>query len=492
MAIKKIIWGHWQFILILTLAAVLRFWRIEDLTTFGGDQGYDFLVVKKILSGNLSLLGPKIGPYNNLGNLYLGPAYYYLLAPFLFIFKLDPIGPAVLSVLLSIGAIFVIYQICIKFFNKETGIIASVLYSSNSFLIDQSRAPSNPHLTPLFSSVATYSMLTIIIKNSKSIIWPIIAGVCLGLIFQLHYLALSLLIVSLLILILTKRIKSTFYVIASFLVTVSPQILFELRHQFFITNQIIKQFKYGQAISGKDIFIGSFLSSIKNLYTTLLFSNITLIFIALIFILVSIQFLIKKNNSVALLFLTLPIVVNVIFASLYSSGQPLHYFSTIYPNLVILTGVVFVSIYQKYKTNAFAAATLLIVIGAYLAANVSNLELDRKEGYTMPKGWNLTGIKKASQIVSSDTNSFDKFNIAATLDGDTRAMPYRYLVEVYGKQPLGVEQYPQSRSIYLISRDDPEQIYQYSVWGIASFRPFKIDSRWPIQNGITLYKLTKE
>jgi len=522
--VKKFIRLNWVIIVILVFAVVLRFWRLEELTTFGGDQGYDFLVVKKILEGDLTLLGPKIGPYNKIGNLYLGPAYYYLLAPFLFIFREDPIGGAVLTALLSIFAIFVIYELSRKFFSKEVGFIASLIYAFNSFLINQSRAPSNPHLIPFFSILTTYSVLMIIIKNSKSILWPICAGLSLGIIFQLHYLASSLLIVSLLFLVLAKKFKSALYTIVSFIVLISPQILFELRNQFFISSLVIKQLEYGQEISKQDIFLKSIFDSTKSLYSTLIFSNFILIAVSLIFALIAIGILIKKNNKLAPLFLFLPIPLNIIFASLYSAGQPLHYFSTIYPNVAILAGLIFITvyskraktpafkqrrswnprsegrenhslqavgIYKKYKKSIFVRAIIVMFLLIYLILNLSNLKLSRKEGYTMPNGWNLTGMKSASHIIANDASPNDKFNIAATLDGDTRAMPYRYLVEVYGKHPFGVEKYPQADSIYLISRDSQEQIDKYSVWEISSFKPFEISRRWEIQNGIKLYKLVK-
>ena len=67
-------------IVIIFIAGLLRFHRLEQLTTFGGDQGYDYLIVKRMITdGKFTMLGPKVEPYNNLGVLYLGPIYYYLL-----------------------------------------------------------------------------------------------------------------------------------------------------------------------------------------------------------------------------------------------------------------------------------------------------------------------------------------------------------------------------------------------------------------------------
>ena len=77
MILKKVILSHWLFILILLAAGLLRFWRLETLTTFSGDQGYDFLIVKRmLLDSKFTLLGPKIGPYNEIGNLYLKGILY--------------------------------------------------------------------------------------------------------------------------------------------------------------------------------------------------------------------------------------------------------------------------------------------------------------------------------------------------------------------------------------------------------------------------------
>ena len=147
MKLKKIILENWIIIAILVIATLLRFYRLHDLTTFSGDQGYDFLKVKEILEGNLTLLGPKIGPYNQLGNLYLGPAYYYLLAPALFLFRLDPIGSAVLTAVLSIGTIYVIYLIGINFFFKKycSSISSSICYQSFFNKSVKSSFQSSPH-----------------------------------------------------------------------------------------------------------------------------------------------------------------------------------------------------------------------------------------------------------------------------------------------------------------------------------------------------------
>src|SRR3990167_6859006 len=87
---------HFKFILlilILLVAATTRFYRIREYITFLGDEGRDVLVVKRMLIDHKFTL---LGPITSVGSLYMGPVYYYLMIPFLWIFNFDPLGPAVM------------------------------------------------------------------------------------------------------------------------------------------------------------------------------------------------------------------------------------------------------------------------------------------------------------------------------------------------------------------------------------------------------------
>ena len=86
-------------VLILSLALFLRLYRISEFMTFLGDEGRDVRVVRDLITkGNLVF----IGPMTSIGNMYLGPLYYYLIAPALFLSNLSPVGPAVMVALLSV------------------------------------------------------------------------------------------------------------------------------------------------------------------------------------------------------------------------------------------------------------------------------------------------------------------------------------------------------------------------------------------------------
>jgi len=63
-------------VLIIALAAFLRFYKLSEYMTFLGDEGRDVLMVKRILT---TLDIPLIGPPMSVGNIYLGPLYYYMM-----------------------------------------------------------------------------------------------------------------------------------------------------------------------------------------------------------------------------------------------------------------------------------------------------------------------------------------------------------------------------------------------------------------------------
>ncbi|MCR4260991.1 MAG: hypothetical protein NUV69_00810 [Candidatus Curtissbacteria bacterium] len=63
-------------IAIIAIGIYLRFYNYENEFRFGWDQSRDAWIVRDILEGQPVLKGPRVG----VGDFYLGPAYFYLLA----------------------------------------------------------------------------------------------------------------------------------------------------------------------------------------------------------------------------------------------------------------------------------------------------------------------------------------------------------------------------------------------------------------------------
>src|SRR3989338_8322988 len=119
-------------ILVLFLIGVfLRFYRFPEFVTFLGDQGRDAIIVKRIITFEHF---PAIGAPTSYGQVYLGPFYYYFMAPWLALFNFNPIGPAVGVALLSTAFILIVYYAVTDLFNAKAGIIASTMVAVSAVL----------------------------------------------------------------------------------------------------------------------------------------------------------------------------------------------------------------------------------------------------------------------------------------------------------------------------------------------------------------------
>src|SRR5688572_20795593 len=123
-------------VLIILLAAFLRLYRIADYQTFLGDEGRDVLVAKSMLEGNLTLLGPR----SSAGDFFMGPAYYYMITPWLWLFNYDPVGPAVMVALFGIATVWLIYYVGKQWFSEKAGLMAAALYTVSPIVINYSHS----------------------------------------------------------------------------------------------------------------------------------------------------------------------------------------------------------------------------------------------------------------------------------------------------------------------------------------------------------------
>src|SRR3989304_4663082 len=109
-------------VLILLLGAFFRLYRISDYMTFLGDEGRDAIVVRRLLVYGDPIL---IGPGTSIGNMYLGPLYYYMMAPALFLSRFSPVGPAIMIALLGVATVFFVWFITREWFGKPGAFISS-------------------------------------------------------------------------------------------------------------------------------------------------------------------------------------------------------------------------------------------------------------------------------------------------------------------------------------------------------------------------------
>ena len=180
--LRRIYTSWFPILSILLLGSYLRLYRIADYLTFLGDEGRDVLVVKRmIVDGKWTLLGPTA----SVGGFYMGPIYYYFMLPFLWLWKLDPVGPAIMVALFGVVTIFLLYKFADEYFGRFVGLAASSLYAVSPVVIAYSRSSWNPNIVPFFSLMVAYKCMRLFEQRTAcNAFW---IGILLGIGVQLHY-----------------------------------------------------------------------------------------------------------------------------------------------------------------------------------------------------------------------------------------------------------------------------------------------------------------
>lgn len=244
--------------LVLLIGAFVRLYKINEYMTFLSDEGRDVIVVRKLLVDADPIL---LGPGTSIGDMYLGPIYYYIMAPALLLSNFSPVGPAVMIALLGVITIFFVWYIAKRWFpdknQKEINYPAlafSLLYALSPTIIIYSRSSWNPNIMPFFALLVIYALWKI--YQEINLKWLIVLGVSFAITLQSHYLALLLaptigifLLLTLLKIRKQKEILKKFTIyslitILFFVLIMSPLVIFDARHNWMNFSSIKKFFTY--------------------------------------------------------------------------------------------------------------------------------------------------------------------------------------------------------------------------------------------------------
>ncbi|MBI5127451.1 hypothetical protein HZA76_03260 [Candidatus Roizmanbacteria bacterium] len=241
---------HWIiFFLILIVGFYLRFYGIEAAQNFGWDQGRDAWLVRDIIVKHVWVLN---GPRTGVGHFHLGPLWYYLLVPFYYLTKLDPMGANYLNILVNVLNFFFIFWVSLKIFNKKTALFIIFIYATNSYLISINKTPWNVSLVPGIAALIFYAIYQVVLKNKYNFIFLI--SFLTGLFFHAHFSVIFLPLIIILSFILVKDKKKTliysFLSLPLFLVWLVPNFVYDLQTKYNNLNLFNNFFK--------DYLIGGF------------------------------------------------------------------------------------------------------------------------------------------------------------------------------------------------------------------------------------------
>ena len=477
----------YPLLVILLMAAFVRLYRINDYMHFLGDEGRDALVIKKMV---IDYDPTFIGPITSVGNIYLGPIYYYFMTPFMILFGMDPVGPAVMIALLSLGTIFLIYKISYDYFDQKTAIIASLLYALSPFIINYSRFSWNPNAVPFFGLLIIYGLLKVIVDKQNKWMWVI--GLSFGVVVQLHYICLMFgPIIGLTLLLYRKlSLKNIGILILSFVVPLVPYIAFEVHNQFpnattafrFIT-------KSGEAstfgLNRVGLTIGDLTERAFWRLVVIGSSQVSRITILLVIGVLLYQFIkgqLVKNTALCIILFWY--LVSIMIFGIYQGAIYDYYMVQFFAFPALIIGITFSYLFNK---NAFGKLLVVGLLGVIFGYQLINSPLLKEPN-------RLLALTKERAKFISDQVGDDSYNFAL-ITGSNSDHAYRYFLELWGKTPVPIlnpdldpDRETVTNQLFIICETEECKPLGHPLWEVAGFGMADISAEWDIA-GTKIIKL---
>ena len=477
---------------ILLTAAFLRLYRIRDYIVFLGDEGRDALVWHGMVEkGEFTFLGPTA----SVGGFYLGPIYYYLALPFYFIFR-DPVGPAIFVALLGVATVWLVYFVTKNLFGKISGLFASGIYAVSSLIVRYSRASWNPNPVPFFSLLGVYLVATGA-KEKKW--WKLIGtGICLGILWQLHYLALIMTPILLLIVLIysniegltfNRTIRQVFLLLIGWTIGFFPFLAFEIYHNFPNTRTVLEFVSRPNGSVFNWELLGLFRSVLRNTnrLTFTIFSwqnGLVTTITTLIWALGGSLLVIFHKKDLQEKFLLRQSLLwwlwlGITIFSLYQGSISDYYFGFLFPVPAILLGAVAGYLFEKNKLGKF----LVGLAAVWLIYDQSGRLFLRFEPNRL-----LQQTEAVSRQVISLSGD-EPYNFALITSGNSDHA-YRYFLEKLNRTPVKLQDSITKQLIAVCEKPLNEcQPLGNPIWEIAGFGRAEIDTPITVPPGITVYRL---
>jgi len=460
---------------------------------FLGDQGRDVYIIRDFLqNGNLFFIGPQ----TSIGNMYLGPWFYYLIAPSLLVSNFNPVGPAIFIALISIATIILLYYIGQKWFNPSIGLISAFLFAVSPVVIKYSNFIWNPNIMPFFALLFIYFFFEAIFHHQYKFF--IYAALAFIMVINSHYLGLALLPlpglywIFLLIKFIHQKSKqlkpfliNSFFAFFVFLLSLIPQILFDIKHNGQNINALITFFTQRETtVNIKPYKAIPELPFIFNQVNTDLIAGRQLlpgIIISSVFAALIIFFLIKnKAKNQKFLIILGWYIFGLISLALYKQHIYAHYFGFLFPAVFLLIA------FLIYNYKYLGIPLMLLIVYFSLINNPFN----QKPNYQSQHAQNL------ATAINNHLNPDDgQYNLAMLASyNDFRAQAPRYFVNQ--TQLLSMEEYSQAKTLFVIIDDPskwPDNINS-DIWEINVFKEnsaYKISQEFFSSDNTKIFKLSK-
>lgn len=451
-------------ILLLT-GLFLRTYRQNRLLGFYYDQGRDAKIIWDLWHKHTVFL---IGPTTGIEGIFLGPFYYYFIAPFYFLGNGNPVVPAIWLAVTNIAAIAAIYVICRTYLSKGVGLLSVFFMVFSLDFVQADRWLSNPTPLPLFAALCVWLTLKIINSPSRSLQW-LSLGLAMGISLQLEAASAAFFLPAICLLFVIFRqhilfsVRKTISLFVSLGITLIPQIIFDFRHDHILfesfTRFLVSEKSFGASGQG---FLVDRLSFYYQAFTAKFAYDKPQILALVILLVLALVFVKKhvpaKTWIVILTWWLLPLLTLLLYRGNngYIWG---YYFTGAYPFFIITISGILISA----ATSWFGKIILVFFVLIFISQNLPRLNSYLTAGTDGPNHVTLGSSQDAVEWVFADAGT-TPFNVDAYVPPViTHSYDYLFLWLGYSKYHIlpSSQQVPR---LYTLFEQDPPHPERLSAW----------------------------
>ncbi len=477
--------------LIVVLAAFLRLYNMSGTLMFQGDQGRDALIVSRIFTERDLVF---IGPVTSVGNMYLGPLYYYFMMPWLWLSYPSPLGPAYGVAILGILTVWLLFKLGSELVGKWPSLVAAALYSVSAITIQYSRFSWNPNPSPLVTLVMLWATRRAVKKSGY---YWILVAVCGAVLMQLHYVYLltvagaGLVWLYQLITYLRQKqfhslkpmLTGTLIGLAIVALSLVPLMLFDAKHQWLnlkglsdlfteeqsfkvtnaqpLTQRIADTFK---ETHGRSMHILFEITVGKNrMLNTFLVAATACIWSWILLIRKQKRAELSDTPLDGLLVITSFLVTGILGTAVYDHTVFDHYIAYLYPITFLVIGTCLTWLARQ----SIGKFLMVVFVLLYLGYNVPRWPLQSN-------GWTIDDMEATSQRITSAVRPNESYAIVLLSESkDLYGQNYRYFLSTTDHPSLSPEMVNQADALVIINEEkavtNPVEIQYLPIWEITTF-----------------------
>ena len=459
-------WTACILCVLFLIAIFLRFAFLNNNLFFGPEQGRDLLVVKDIvLNHKLTLIGSK----TDISGVFHGPLFYYLSTIPFILSHGDPLFISFFFVLINSATVFPLYLLGKKLRNKQVGLLAALLFAFSFNAIVYARWLSNPPLSIPFAASAMYFLVAFLKGSKKSLLG---FSIFIGLLNQAEFLNIlfyAVIIIGIYVIFFDRfrKLSPVFLflnIVIITLLSVGTFILFDLRHQFLITNSIL------HLLTGQTGFSVSFLSSVEQCLSVFLtafgmtvfpFWTIPGYVVLLASLIVVINISRKqKEYNLFILWLFIPVVLLI---CLHQNVLD-QFFVSLLPAFLLLTAILVDAIWKKFFVGGLLV--LLVLIFSSLFFWFQNIPSNTNIFFQLTQ----PDLRYNDELATIDQVYKESGNTPFAIQ--TYTIPYwsqqawQYLFWSYGEKRYGkaVGEEKDAKDLFVIIQADPGNPAYQEAW----------------------------